>query len=63
MGLHIAHLNLFLEKDGALYVTIAGGNVSLIQELGAELNLLEALPADTVLRLVAAAKNIEAIAR
>ncbi len=63
IGQHVASLNLFLEADGALYVTVAGGDFNVIRKLKIERELPETeVPADTVLRLLAMAKNIEGLA-
>jgi hypothetical protein len=59
LGIHIASLNLFLEPDGKLFVTVAGGSVDLIQKLGTELGLPGDLrPAEMVELFVAQAENI-----
>lgn len=59
LGLHIASLNLFLEADGRLFVTVAGGDVARIQLLGRELGLPEDLrPAELVELFVGQAENI-----
>lgn len=59
LGIHVASLNLFLEPDGKLFVTVAGGGVELIQKLGTELGLPEGLkPVEIVELLVAQAENI-----
>lgn len=59
LGLHIASLNLFLETDGRLFVTVSGGDVARIQLLGRELGLPEDLrPAEMVELFVAQAENI-----
>lgn len=60
IGRHLASLNLFLESDGKLYVTVAGGDVTEIVKQAASRGVPQdgRWPADMVLSLVAMAENL-----
>jgi hypothetical protein len=59
IGTHVASLNLFVENDGTLFVTVAGANCPLATQLAREAGWAGGVPNDAVLHLVGKAENIK----
>lgn len=60
IGIYLASLNLFVESDGKLYITVAGGDIEAIKTQSAlnRISLKGRVPNDLVLELVALAENV-----